>query len=144
MIAIDTNVLLRYLLWDDEEQAKKADALIKGTSAVLVTDIVLVEMVWILRGKRYKLNKTVIIKTINSLFEEINIYFENPQIIWQALSDYQKAPIIKLASKNKTADFSDSLILNKAKNFAQMRFGKFGGFYTFDVAVQEMPGSCKP
>ena len=81
MIAIDTNVLLRYLLWDDEEQAKKADALIKGTSAVLVTDIVLVEMVWILRGKRYKLNKTEIIKTVNSLFEEINIYFENPQII---------------------------------------------------------------
>ncbi|HFE38753.1 MAG TPA: PIN domain-containing protein, partial [Gammaproteobacteria bacterium] len=48
MIAIDTNVLLRYLLWDDKPQAAKADRLINGTEPVLVTDVVLVETLWTL------------------------------------------------------------------------------------------------
>lgn len=37
MIAIDTNVLLRYLLEDDKSQAKKATALITDENQVLVT-----------------------------------------------------------------------------------------------------------
>ena len=61
MIAIDTNVLLRYLLWDDKTQAAKADKLINGSTPVLITDVVLVEALWILKGKKYKLDKTAII-----------------------------------------------------------------------------------
>jgi predicted nucleic-acid-binding protein len=57
LIAIDTNVLLRYLLWDDEAQAIKASALISGSQAVLLTDIVLVETIWTLTGKKYRLDK---------------------------------------------------------------------------------------
>ena len=45
MIAIDTNVLLRYLLDDEQTQAKKATKLIKGEEIVLVTDVVLVETI---------------------------------------------------------------------------------------------------
>jgi len=61
VIAIDTNVLLRYLLWDDKTQAAKADKLINGSTPVLITDVVLVEALWILKGKKYKLDKTAII-----------------------------------------------------------------------------------
>ncbi len=43
MIAIDTNVLLRYLLDDDPQQSPKATALIKSGKPVLITDVVLVE-----------------------------------------------------------------------------------------------------
>lgn len=57
MIAIDTNVLLRYLLQDDKVQSQKAASLINGSVPVLVTDIVLVETVWVLAGKRYKLDR---------------------------------------------------------------------------------------
>ena len=64
MIAIDTNVLLRYLLQDDETQAKRAADLILGTESVLVTDVVLIETVWTLKGKRYNLSKEQIIKVI--------------------------------------------------------------------------------
>jgi predicted nucleic-acid-binding protein len=46
LIAIDTNVLLRYLLWDEEALAAKANLLINGSQPVLITDIVLVETVW--------------------------------------------------------------------------------------------------
>ena len=58
MIAVDTNVLLRYLLADDAEQSVRAKALIAGHAPVLVTDVVLVESVWTLRGPRYKMNKS--------------------------------------------------------------------------------------
>ena len=48
MIAIDTNVLLRYLLQDDEKQANKATKLILGAESVLITDVVLTETIWTL------------------------------------------------------------------------------------------------
>ena len=57
MIAIDTNILLRYLLNDNEEQSRKARRLIKGENKVLVTDVVLVETLWTLKGKKYIGNK---------------------------------------------------------------------------------------
>ena len=57
MIAIDTNVLLRYLLDDDTEQSPKAKKIIMGTDKVLLTDIVITETVWTLKGKKYKLDK---------------------------------------------------------------------------------------
>ena len=56
MIAIDTNVLLRYLLADDAVQHNKAALKIKSSQPVLITDIVLVETVWTLTGQRYKLD----------------------------------------------------------------------------------------
>ena len=77
MIAIDTNILLRYLLYDDTVQSEKATKIISGREKILVTDIVIVETVWTLKGKRYKLDKQGIIQTINKLFEEPNIVFED-------------------------------------------------------------------
>ena len=119
MIAIDTNVLLRYLLQDDKVQARKATALITGSASVLITDIVLVETIWVLTGKRYKLNREDVARVINSLFEEPNILFEDGQAVWRALSDYKKALPVKVGGKKKYADFPDTLIVNKAKRFAQ-------------------------
>ena len=58
MIAIDTNVLLRYLLLDDEIQAKKAADLIESRQSVYISHVVLVESVWTLKGKKYKLTNT--------------------------------------------------------------------------------------
>ena len=57
MIAIDANALLRYLLADDAGQSAQAKALITGHAPALVTDVVLVETVWTLRGRRYNLKK---------------------------------------------------------------------------------------
>ncbi|PIE41509.1 MAG: PIN domain nuclease, partial [Gammaproteobacteria bacterium] len=64
MIAIDTNVLLRYLLQDDKAQAAKANLLIRDAEAILITDVVLTETIWTLKGKRYNLSKEQIIDVI--------------------------------------------------------------------------------
>lgn len=91
MIAIDTNVLLRYLLEDDAEQFGKAVKLISGRQTVLITDVVLVETIWTLRGKKYQLKKPDPVTVIQSLFQEPNIRFEDGQAVWLALTDYRNA-----------------------------------------------------
>ena len=144
MIAIDTNVLLRYLLWDDAVQAQKADKLINGDDNVLVTDIVLVEAIWTLKGKKYQLDKAQIISMVSVLFEEKNIHFENPQIMWQSLNDYRQAKTIKVAGKNKHADFADALIINKAKFYASANNKNLKGVYTFDKAALNLDGTKSP
>jgi len=56
MIAIDTNVLLRYLLQDDEKQSELARQVILGSDEALITGVVLVETIWTLKGKKYRLD----------------------------------------------------------------------------------------
>jgi uncharacterized protein with PIN domain len=53
-IAVDTNVLVRYLTWDDEGQAIEAADAIGEADAIVVPTIVLFELVWVLkRAYRY-------------------------------------------------------------------------------------------
>jgi len=145
LIAVDTNVLLRYLLWDDDkEQATKADKLISGSTHVLITDGVLAETLWTLKGKKYKLAKPALIDVINSLFEEPNIGFEDGQVVWRALSDYTQAKPVTVAGKKKEVDFADALVVNKARYCAGEQGRKLGKFYTFDTAVQGIPGTAEP
>jgi len=144
VIAVDTNVLLRYLLRDDIKQANKAKKLIEGFDKVLVVDAVLVETIWVLKGKRYKLTKQQIIDTILVLFTEENIVFEDPYVVWSALKDYTLAQPIKVKGKVKLADFADALIINKS-----IKYGKTNGldvlpFYTFDKAALLIDGTKEP
>ena len=140
MIAIDTNVLLRYLLEDDVNQSLKATQLIANNEEVLITDVVLVETTWTLRGKKYQLNKSELVAVIQALFQEPNIYFEDGQAVWQALNDYRKAK----PAKGKEADFADALIVNKARYIASKQGQIFNGSYTFDLAAQKLSGAKAP
>jgi predicted nucleic-acid-binding protein len=140
LIAIDNNVLLRYLLYDDEHQTVLANQLINGKDSVLITDVVLVETLWTLKGKKYQLGKPELVAVIQALFKEPNIRFENGQVVWQALNDYCNAQPIN----GKTADFSDALIVNKAKFIASDDSFALNGIYTFDIAAQQLPGTKAP
>ncbi len=144
MIAIDTNVLLRYLLWDNKTQAAKADRLINGSTPVLITDVVLAETLWTLKGKKYRLGKTAMINVLNSLFEEANICFEDGQTVWRALNDYRQAKSVRVGNKKKEADFPDALIVNKAKFYATEKGEALNGVYTYDLAAQLIPGTVVP
>jgi predicted nucleic-acid-binding protein len=141
MIAIDTNVLLRYLLQDDAKQAAKANKLILGTEEVLITDVVLTEMIWTLKGKRYGLSKEQIVDVIHALFAESNIKFEDGYAVWGALKDFMNAKPIKAGGKTKQADFPDALIVNKAKRYGQLNKTEISTIYTFDKAALEIDGT---
>lgn len=143
MIAIDTNVLLRYLLDDDAAQSRKARHLFDTNEWVLITDVVLVETIWTLKGKRYAAHKDDIVKIVMSLLEEVNVIFENRQAIWSALNDFVAASPVKTANGKKYSDFSDALIVNKAKMFAMESQLPYLGTYTFDLAALELDGTKK-
>jgi predicted nucleic-acid-binding protein len=144
MIAIDTNVLLRYLLADDDMQSSKAQDLILGNEKVLITDVVLTETIWTLKGKRYNLRKEELIDVIHALFSERNLVFEDGNVIWSALKDFTNAPRIKSGGKTKQADFPDALIINKSFKHGQLANDEVTAVYTFDKAALEIKGTKLP
>ena len=90
MIAIDTNVLLRYLLADDAAQYAKAKTLIKDQHPVLITDVVLAEAVWTLTGRRYNLDKAAVCAVVHGLIGDGAFIFESSHVIWSSLCDYEE------------------------------------------------------
>ena len=103
MLGIDTNVLVRYLVRDDEAQFEKASRLIKreigAGEAVFVSLPVLLETEWVLRS-RYGLKKAEIVNAISGLLDTTEIQFEAESAIEESLKQW----------KDSTADFADCLI----------------------------------
>ncbi|MFK7857153.1 MAG: PIN domain-containing protein, partial [Granulosicoccus sp.] len=126
MIAIDTNVLLRYLLQDDVVQGEKASSVINNNPIVLISNVVLVETLWTLCGKKYRITQDEVVSTVQALFAEPNIVFEQAQTVWRALGDY----VAVNEDGNGNVDFPDALILNIGKDAAKQAGCAFGGFYT--------------
>ena len=100
MIGLDTNVLVRYLTKDDEAQWKLAVEIINNAESCFISNIVLCEMVWVLKGKPYKYPQSEILKIIELLLQSSKLEFVNRTVIYQAL---------KLNKLGK-ADFADYLI----------------------------------
>jgi predicted nucleic-acid-binding protein len=127
MLGVDTNVLVRFLVRDDEAQFEKARKLIKREVAagrgVLVNQLVLLETEWVLRS-RYSLPKQLIIQTISGLLDASDVQFEDEAAIEEALFVW----------KESAADFADCLI--GAKN---RRLG-CKATATFDVKASKLPG----
>ena len=144
MISIDTNVLLRYLLQDDTKQSPKANIIMASDEKILITDVVLAETVWTLKGKKYKLSKEQLLKVIEQLFKEPKLEFEDGQTVWRALNTFRETKPVMVGSKKKDADFPDALILEKSKYASLRRADNFDGMYSFDVAAQQIEDIKKP
>lgn len=138
MISIDTNVLLRYLLQDDKSQSDKANKIFAGKHKVLITDIVLVETMWTLKGKKYKLSKEEMLSVLDALFKESNIIFEDGQTVWRAFNHVRESNFVKVKSKKKDIDFADALILEKSKYVCHQKNEAFEHLYSFDIAAQQI------
>lgn len=127
MIGIDTNVLVRFLVQDDEAQFEKARRLIKrevtAGRKVFVNQLVLLEAEWVLRS-RYAVSKAQIIQAISGMLDSAEIQFEDEPSIEEALFFW----------KDSAADFADCLI--GAKN---RRVG-CSATATFDNKAAKLPG----
>ena len=133
MIAIDTNVLLRYLLRDDVEQAERARRVIEGGERVLITDVVLAETVWTLAGRRYRATRADLIDLVNNLLQDSNLRFEDDEVVWSALQAYRRTE----------ADFADALIACKVQKQAA-EGDELSVVYTFDDVALQLPGTAEP
>lgn len=127
MLGVDTNVLVRFLVRDDEAQFEKARKLIRREVAagrrLFVCHLVLLEMEWVLRS-RYGLAKNMIVETISGLLNATDLEFEDEPTIEEALFIW----------KDTTANFADCMI--GAKN---RRLG-CRATATFDVKASKVPG----
>ena len=103
MLGIDTNVLVRYLVRDDEVQFEKAKKLIKrevlAGRGVFVNQLVLMETEWVLRN-RYAVTKNQIIETFSGLLDAADLQLEDEPAIEEAIFTWKEA----------SADFADCLI----------------------------------
>ncbi|NEP45179.1 MAG: type II toxin-antitoxin system VapC family toxin, partial [Okeania sp. SIO2H7] len=85
---------------DDEPQWQKAVEVIRENQPCFIANIVLCELVWVLRGQPYKFSKDEIINTLETMLQSSVFEFENPSAVYQAIE----------RTKNGRADFSDYLI----------------------------------
>jgi predicted nucleic-acid-binding protein len=76
-IAVDTNVLVRYLTWDDERQALEAANAIETAEAIVVPTIVLCELVWVLK-RAYRYANAEIIEILRRLILIRVVEIERP------------------------------------------------------------------
>lgn len=103
MIGIDTTVLVRFLVRDDEAQFDRARRLIKRETgrgeSVFISQLVLLETERVLRS-RYGVAKAAIIAALSALLEARELLFEDEPSVEAAVFVW----------KDSTAEFADCLI----------------------------------
>lgn len=79
MPGLDTNVLVRWLVEDDDKQAARAKELFEAARAeqtmYFVPSTVMLELEWVLRS-RYQFDKATVLGTFNALLETQELEFQ--------------------------------------------------------------------
>jgi predicted nucleic-acid-binding protein len=99
---VDTNVLLRSAVRDNEQQARVADILLRTSALVVVTLPCLCEFVWVLRSN-YRFDRATIAQVLELLCDAPNISTDRP------------AMHAGLASLKAGGDFADGVIAHEGK-----------------------------
>ncbi len=89
MKALDTNLLVRFLVNDDIEQAEKVKALFERAETekdvFIITTAVVLELIWVLSAV-YDCSRTDILNAIEQLCMLPILRFERPELIHQFIS----------------------------------------------------------
>ena len=109
MIAIDTNVLLRYLLEPVDQhnphwQALAAKQVVDKANEVYISDIVLAELEWVLESV-FEFKRLELASLLQDLARNIRFCFDDWAALNCAIMDYRDNPNI---------DLSDCLIARRA------------------------------
>lgn len=107
MIGLDTNVVVRFLVQDDEVQSPIATRFISRLSRErpgFVSAVVLAEITWVL-SRAYKASREDIAKAVEGLLRSAELIVENTDAAYRALGVYQAS---------KSAEFADALIAQTA------------------------------
>lgn len=103
MNALDTSVLIRYLVQDDAKQAAAATRFIEKQCTedrpCFIGQITLCEVAWVLESS-YGQDRAAIADVIEQLLQVGQLEIMGPDIVWRALNDY----------KTSNADFPDHLL----------------------------------
>lgn len=111
MIAVDTNILVRFLVRDDGKQAARAASLIRGDE-IWISKTVLLETEWVLRSL-YGFSRGALAGALTALAGLTTVFLEDELAIGKALDWFSQG-----------LDFADALHLASAGDAKQ--------FATFD------------
>ena len=127
MIALDTNVLIRYLTRDNPEQAEAARALLQGLTTNgpgFICREVVIEVVWVLE-RSYRFRRERIANIVVELMATDTLVIEDDNDVAQAAAAYREG----------SADFSDMMILAAANRVGAQPL------YTFDRRFARLDGT---
>ncbi len=127
-MALDTNVMVRYLVRDDAAQAEAARSLLEGLSADrpgFICREVIVEVAWVLE-RAYRFSRTQIADVLVELSATDSLVVEAADDVARAALQYRQGG----------PGFADLMILS-----ASARAGA-GPLYTFDRALGKAGGAA--
>ncbi len=90
MIALDTNVLIRYITLDDANQSPAAVQLIDSLTQDnpgFVPLVVVAELTWVLEGY-YKFDKADIVRVIDALLQSKEVLVDQKAVVAEALQRF--------------------------------------------------------
>ena len=131
MIALDTNVLVRFLVEDDEAQSRAAAAVItragRRDEQLFVSDVALCEVVWVLDAS-YGVPRLEIADIMGRLLHARQLAFRASDVLTRALEAYRRGK----------GDFADYVLREDAVAAG------CESVFTFDKALLKEPGFSRP
>ena len=124
MIAIDTNVVVRFLTRDDPVQAARARALVE-TGSVFLLQTVILETAWVLRTG-YRFDRAAITSGLRQLLGLPGVAVDDPAAVAQALDLHDQgfdfADALHLASSRQADAFAtfDHALRRKARHLPDL------------------------
>ncbi|HYF59844.1 MAG TPA: type II toxin-antitoxin system VapC family toxin [Burkholderiaceae bacterium] len=129
MPALDTNVLVRWLVRDDETQFEAVRGVLaearRRARPLWVPVTVLLELEWVLRS-RYRVARDGIIEAFDLLLESRELGFDDEPAVERALWRFRRSPDV---------DFADCLHVELAAR------GGHAPLLTFDARAAAMAGA---
>jgi len=118
VIGLDTNVLVRYLVEDDEEQTERAAALIEGAAdrgeKLFLGHIVLCELTWVL-AVAYRRSREEIVHALVAILRTAQFVVEDPDLAHRAVGRFEEG----------RADFADYVLAERASGAGCERVATF-------------------
>lgn len=108
MAAFDTNVVVRIVVQDDEEQSRRADQAFRQATqgeGAWISGVVLVETSWVLRVA-YRFDRSATVMALRNLLAVEGVIVDDQSLISRALDSIETG----------TADFADYVILELSPN----------------------------
>jgi len=131
MIALDTNMLVRFLVQDDPKQSLQAGRLIEKAVdrqvPLFISDVVMCETVWVL-ASAYGLPRAEIADALGALLRAKSLVFASTDRLASAFEAYRRGK----------GDFADYLIREQAHAHGADEVA------TFDRALLKEPGFVAP
>jgi predicted nucleic-acid-binding protein len=125
MRAVDTNVLVRLVVRDDERQVRAAEAFIVG--GAWVSHLVLAETTWVLDAV-YERTAEQIAAAIDMLLNHEHLTMQDADVVTAAIENFRKRPGL---------GFSDCLVLEIARKAGHLPLG------TFDRDLAKLDGAVR-